>query len=98
MPFSCLPFFACNRQVDMLDRRQCNLQSIPHDIDRNARTLEEMYLDCNHIKDLDKPLFRCRKLKILSLSENEVIRLPSDIAHLTCLEELNLKGNGKYHD
>uniref|UniRef100_A0A8R1XYG7 PDZ domain-containing protein n=1 Tax=Onchocerca volvulus TaxID=6282 RepID=A0A8R1XYG7_ONCVO len=93
MPFSCLPFFACNRQVDMLDRRQCNLQSIPHDIDRNARTLEEMYLDCNHIKDLDKPLFRCRKLKILSLSENEVIRLPSDIAHLTCLEELNLKGN-----
>ncbi|OZC05277.1 hypothetical protein X798_07713 [Onchocerca flexuosa] len=95
MPFSCLPFFACNRQVDMLDRRQCNLQSIPHDIDRNARTLEEMYLDCNHIKDLDKPLFRCRKLKILSLSENEVIRLPSDIAHLTCLEELNLKGNGK---
>uniref|UniRef100_A0AAF5PL35 PDZ domain-containing protein n=1 Tax=Wuchereria bancrofti TaxID=6293 RepID=A0AAF5PL35_WUCBA len=95
MPFSCLPFFACNRQVDMLDRRQCNLQSIPHDIDRNARTLEEMYLDCNHIKDLDKPLFRCRKLKILSLSENEVIRLPSDIAHLTYLEELNLKGNGK---
>ncbi|CAG9540465.1 unnamed protein product [Cercopithifilaria johnstoni] len=93
MPFSCLPFFACNRQVDMLDRRQCNLQSIPHDIDRNARTLEEMYLDCNHIKDLDKPLFRCRKLKILSLSENEVIRLPSDIAHLTFLEELNLKGN-----
>ncbi|EJD76579.1 leucine-rich repeat-containing protein 1 [Loa loa] len=93
MPFSCLPFFACNRQVDMLDRRQCNLQSIPHDIDRNARTLEEMYLDCNHIKDLDKPLFRCRKLKILSLSENEVIRLPSDIAHLTYLEELNLKGN-----
>ncbi|KAM3728313.1 Protein lap1 [Dirofilaria immitis] len=93
MPFSCLPFFACNRQVDMLDRRQCNLQSIPHDIDRNARTLEEMYLDCNHIKDLDKPLFRCRKLKILSLSENEVIRLPSDIAYLTYLEELNLKGN-----
>ncbi|VBB25787.1 unnamed protein product [Acanthocheilonema viteae] len=79
--------------MDMLDRRQCNLQSIPHDIDRNARTLEEMYLDCNHIKDLDKPLFRCRKLKILSLSENEVIRLPSDIAHLTYLEELNLKGN-----
>uniref|UniRef100_A0A915Q670 PDZ domain-containing protein n=1 Tax=Setaria digitata TaxID=48799 RepID=A0A915Q670_9BILA len=77
----------------MLDRRQCNLQSVPHDIDRNARTLEEMYLDCNHIKDIDKPLFRCRKLKILSLSENEIIRLPSDIAHLTYLEELNLKGN-----
>ncbi|VDN02315.1 unnamed protein product [Thelazia callipaeda] len=93
MPFSCLPFFACNRQVDLLDRRQCNLQSVPHDIDRNARTLEEMYLDCNHIKDLEKPLFRCRKLKILSLSENEIIRLPSDIAHLTCLEELSLKGN-----
>ncbi|VDK63083.1 unnamed protein product [Gongylonema pulchrum] len=54
MPFSCLPFFACNRQVDTLDRRQCNLQAVPHDIDRNARTLEEMYLDCNHIKDLDK--------------------------------------------
>uniref|UniRef100_A0A914RA23 Uncharacterized protein n=1 Tax=Parascaris equorum TaxID=6256 RepID=A0A914RA23_PAREQ len=54
MPFSCIPFFACNRQIDVLDRRQCNLQSVPNDIDRNARTLEEAYLDCNHIKDLEK--------------------------------------------
>ncbi|VDM49324.1 unnamed protein product [Toxocara canis] len=94
MPFSCIPFFACNRQIDVLDRRQCNLQSVPNDIDRNARTLEEAYLDCNHIKDLEKPLFRCRKLKTLSLSENEIIRVPTDIANLICLEELNLKGNG----
>uniref|UniRef100_F1KS12 Protein lap1 n=1 Tax=Ascaris suum TaxID=6253 RepID=F1KS12_ASCSU len=93
MPFSCIPFFACNRQIDVLDRRQCNLQSVPNDIDRNARTLEEAYLDCNHIKDLEKPLFRCRKLKTLSLSENEIIRVPTDIANLICLEELNLKGN-----
>lgn len=93
MPFSCIPLFACNRQVDYLDRRQCNLQSVPNDIDRNARTLEEAYLDCNHIKDLDKPLFRCRKLRTLSLSENEIIRIPSDIANLGLLEELNLKGN-----
>lgn len=57
MRFSCIPLFACNRQVDCLDRRQCNLQNVPSDIDRNARTLEEAYLDCNHIKDLDKVSF-----------------------------------------
>ncbi|MFH4977003.1 hypothetical protein AB6A40_003712 [Gnathostoma spinigerum] len=93
MPFSCIPFFACNRQIDTIDRRQCNLQAVPHDIDHNSRTLEEAYLDCNHIKDLDKPLFRCRKLKTLSLSENEIIRVPDEIANLINLEELNLKGN-----
>lgn len=49
-----MPLFACNRQVDSLDKRQCNLQAIPSDIERYARTLEELLLDMNHIKELPK--------------------------------------------
>lgn len=52
--FFCMPLFACNRQVDSLDKRQCNLQAIPSDIERYARTLEELLLDMNHIKELPK--------------------------------------------
>lgn len=55
--FFCMPFFACNRQVDSLDKRQCNLQTIPHEIERYARTLEELLLDMNHIKELPKVLY-----------------------------------------
>ncbi len=54
MPFFCVPFTTCNRQVDSLDRRQCNLQAVPNDVERYARSLEELLLDMNHIKELSK--------------------------------------------
>ncbi|KAI1712160.1 PDZ domain (Also known as DHR or GLGF) domain-containing protein [Ditylenchus destructor] len=89
----CMPFFACNRQVDSLDKRQCNLQTVPHDIDRYARTLEELLLDMNHIRDLPKSLFRVHKLRRLGLSDNDIHRLPPDIASLQNLVELNISRN-----
>lgn len=49
-----MPFLACNRQVDAIDRRQCNLHSVPNDIERYSRSLEELLLDMNHIKELPK--------------------------------------------
>lgn len=52
--FKCMPFLACNRQVDSLDKRQCNLEHIPDDVARYARSLEELLLDSNHIKELSK--------------------------------------------
>ncbi|RCN38205.1 hypothetical protein ANCCAN_15871, partial [Ancylostoma caninum] len=60
--FFCIPL-ACNRQIDSLDRRQNNLQAVPHDIDR-YRGLEELLLAMNHIKELPKTLFRLTKLRL----------------------------------
>uniref|UniRef100_A0A914DC39 PDZ domain-containing protein n=1 Tax=Acrobeloides nanus TaxID=290746 RepID=A0A914DC39_9BILA len=93
MPWRCMPFFACNRQIDSLDKRQCNLQTIPHDIERYSRSLEELLLDMNHIKELPKSLFRLHKLRRLGLSDNDIYRLPPDIASLHNLVELNLSRN-----
>ncbi|KAH7728046.1 PDZ-domain-containing protein scribble [Aphelenchoides avenae] len=91
--FFCMPLFACNRQVDSLDKRQCNLQAIPSDIERYARTLEELLLDMNHIKELPKSLFRLQKLRRLGLSDNDIHRLPPEISALMNLVELNLSRN-----
>ncbi|RCN24186.1 hypothetical protein ANCCAN_30124 [Ancylostoma caninum] len=55
--FFCIPL-ACNRQIDSLDRRQNNLQAVPHDIDR-YRGLEELLLAMNHIKELPKVWHVC---------------------------------------
>lgn len=84
---------ACNRQVDSIDRRQCNLQTVPHEVERYARHLEELLLDMNHIKELPKVLFRLTKLKTLGLSDNDIYTLPADIAQLHSLMDLNLSRN-----
>jgi len=57
-----MPFFACNRQIDLIDRRQCNLQSIPGDLERYARSLEELLLDmvCSYFGFLNLILFILR--------------------------------------
>lgn len=53
--FKCMPIFrACNRQVEWIDRRHCNLQSVPDDVMRYTRSLEEVFLDANSIRELPK--------------------------------------------
>jgi len=53
--FKCIPIFkACNRQVEWIDRRHCNLQSVPDDVMRYTRSLEELFLDANSIRELPK--------------------------------------------
>ncbi|PAV80793.1 hypothetical protein WR25_03350 [Diploscapter pachys] len=89
--FFCLPL-ACNRQIDSLDRRQNNLQQVPHDIER-YRSLEELLLAMNHIKELPKPLFRLPRLRLLDLSDNDIYCVPPEIANLANLVELNLSRN-----
>lgn len=88
-----MPFLTCNRQIDSVDRRQCNLQHIPGDLERYARSLEELLLDMNHIRDLPKSLFRLQKLQRLGLSDNDIHRLPPDVSALQNLIELNLSRN-----
>ncbi|CAL1294500.1 unnamed protein product [Larinioides sclopetarius] len=92
--FRCIPLFrGCNRQVECIDKRHCSLANVPDDVLRYSRTLEELLLDSNHIRDLPKGLFRLVKLRRLSLSDNEIGLLPSDIASLVNLVELDISKN-----
>lgn len=51
----CIPLFrACNRQVEYVDRRHWGLTTVPDDVFRYARSLEELLLDANQIKDLPR--------------------------------------------
>lgn len=51
----CIPLFrACNRQVESVDRRHWGLTSVPDDVLRYARSLEELLLDANQIKELPR--------------------------------------------
>lgn len=53
--FKCMPFWtACNRHVEFIDKRHCNLLTVPDDVLRYTRTLEELLLDFNQIRDLPK--------------------------------------------
>jgi protein scribble len=50
-------FKGCNRQVEYVDKRHCSLPSVPEDLWRYSRSLEELLLDANHIRDLPKVSF-----------------------------------------
>ncbi|KAJ8321664.1 hypothetical protein KUTeg_000135 [Tegillarca granosa] len=90
----CIPLFkACNRQVEYIDRRHCNLTDVPDDVMRYTRSLEELLLDANQIKDLPKSFFRLIQLRKLSLSDNEICRLPPDIANFINLQEMDVSRN-----
>ncbi|OWF53429.1 Leucine-rich repeat-containing protein 1 [Mizuhopecten yessoensis] len=92
--FKCIPLFkACNRQVEYIDRRHCNLTDVPDDVLRYTRSLEELLLDANQLKDLPKGFFRLVQLKKLSLSDNEICRLSSDVASFINLMEMDVSRN-----
>ena len=67
--FKCIPLFkGCNRQVEHIDKSHCSLSTIPEDILRYARSLEELELGANHLRDLPKvSIWRC----------NQVLKKPS---------------------
>jgi len=94
--FKCIPLFkGCNRQVEYIDKRHCSLANVPEDIMRYARSLEELLLDANHLRDLPKNFFRLGKLRKLGLSDNEIQNLPPDIQNFGNLVELDVSRNGK---
>lgn len=64
--FRCIPIFkGCNRQVEYVDKRHCSLQTVPEEVLRYSRSLEELLLDSNHIRDLPKVIFRVIKVILL---------------------------------
>ncbi|XP_032577529.1 protein lap4 isoform X21 [Drosophila sechellia] len=92
--FKCIPIFkGCNRQVEFVDKRHCSLPQVPEEILRYSRTLEELFLDANHIRDLPKNFFRLHRLRKLGLSDNEIGRLPPDIQNFENLVELDVSRN-----
>ncbi|XP_077288185.1 scribble planar cell polarity protein isoform X3 [Arctopsyche grandis] len=92
--FRCIPLFkGCNRQVESVDKRHCSLPTVPEDVLRYSRSLEELLLDANHIRDLPKNFFRLHRLRKLGLSDNEIHRLPSDIQNFENLVELDVSRN-----
>ena len=42
----------CARQIDWVDRRNCQLTAVPEDIFRHEASLEELLLDTNMIQEL----------------------------------------------
>ncbi|KAJ7325632.1 neurotransmitter receptor transport postsynaptic membrane to endosome [Desmophyllum pertusum] len=90
--FRCLPW-RCNRQVESLDRSHCSLTFVPDEVYRYDRSLEELYLDANQIKDLPRPFFRLYNLRRLGLSDNEIARLPPEVGNLANLEEFDISRN-----
>ncbi|CAH1400364.1 unnamed protein product [Nezara viridula] len=92
--FRCIPIFkGCNRQVECVDKRHSSLPSVPEEILRYSRSLEELLLDANHIRDLPKNFFRLHRLRKLGLSDNEIHRLPPDIQNFENLVELDVSRN-----
>ncbi|XP_061521761.1 protein scribble homolog isoform X3 [Phycodurus eques] len=89
----CIPLWRCNRHVESVDKRHCNLQAVPDEVFRYSRSLEELLLDANQLKELPKPFFRLLNLRKLGLSDNEIQRLPPEVANFMQLVELDISRN-----
>ncbi|XP_062335088.1 protein scribble homolog isoform X4 [Osmerus eperlanus] len=89
----CIPLWRCNRHVESVDKRHCSLKAVPDEIFRYSRSLEELLLDANQLKDLPKPFFRLLNLRKLGLSDNEIQRLPPEVANFMQLVELDISRN-----
>ncbi|XP_064410037.1 protein scribble homolog isoform X1 [Latimeria chalumnae] len=89
----CIPLWRCNRHLESIDKRHCSLQAVPEEIYRYSRSLEELLLDANQLRELPKPFFRLLNLRKLGLSDNEIQRLPPDVANFMQLVELDISRN-----
>uniref|UniRef100_A0A8C1Z4Z3 Protein scribble homolog n=1 Tax=Cyprinus carpio TaxID=7962 RepID=A0A8C1Z4Z3_CYPCA len=75
----CIPLWRCNRHVESVDKRHCSLTAVPDEIYR--------------YNQLPKPFFRLHNLRKLGLSDNEIQKLPPDVANFTQLVELDISRN-----
>uniref|UniRef100_A0A4W3GYI6 Leucine-rich repeat-containing protein 7 n=1 Tax=Callorhinchus milii TaxID=7868 RepID=A0A4W3GYI6_CALMI len=92
----CRCFRAEEEVISVLDYSHCSLQHVPKEVYSFERSLEELYLDANQIDELPKPLFGCQALRKLSVPDNDLSSLPTTIASLVNLRELDISKNGKH--
>lgn len=55
----CIPLWRCNRHVESVDKRHCSLTAVPDEIYRYNRSLEELLLDANQLRELPKVRHCC---------------------------------------
>ncbi|CAL4067329.1 unnamed protein product, partial [Meganyctiphanes norvegica] len=79
--------------IKVLDYKHAGLNDVPGDVFASERTLEELYLDSNQLKELPRQLFYCHGLRVLGLSDNEVSAVPPAVASLINLHTLDLSKN-----
>ena len=93
--FKCIPIFkGCNRQVECVNKSHCSLQTVPDEIMRYSRSLEELLLDANHIRDLPKvrsSLYLVPAKQIGRLMSN--FHCPQNFFRLSRLRKLGLSDN-----
>uniref|UniRef100_A0A8C1SDF8 Protein scribble homolog n=1 Tax=Cyprinus carpio TaxID=7962 RepID=A0A8C1SDF8_CYPCA len=82
----CIPLWRCNRHVESVDKRHCSLTAVPDEIYRYSRSLEELLRR-------QPPFFRLHNLRKLGLSDNEIQKLPPEIANFTQLVEMDISRN-----
>ena len=78
--FKCIPIFkGCNRQVEYVDKRHCSLSNVPEDLFRYARSLEELLLDANHLRELPRVSETCRSRDRASrqLPKHLLVQIPT---------------------
>ncbi|XP_074597324.1 leucine rich repeat containing protein 7 lap1 [Brevipalpus obovatus] len=80
-------------ETKVLDFSHSNLSELPNDVFILERSLEELILDSNSIRDLPRTLFHCTGLRKLSLSDNEIETIPSAISSLVYLKHLDISRN-----
>ena len=93
--FSCLKCFQKEEEVEItqLDYAHHSLNDVPNEVFAYERTLEQLVLDCNNIRDLPRQLFHCEGLKSLSVADNDVHVIPPALSSLTSLTFLNVSKN-----
>uniref|UniRef100_A0A8C1SDK8 Protein scribble homolog n=1 Tax=Cyprinus carpio TaxID=7962 RepID=A0A8C1SDK8_CYPCA len=85
----CIPLWRCNRHVESVDKRHCSLTAVPDEIYRYSRSLEELL----RRQPAERPFFRLHNLRKLGLSDNEIQKLPPEIANFTQLVEMDISRN-----
>lgn len=80
-------------ETKVLDFSHSNLSEVPNDVFILERSLEELILDSNSIRDLPRTLFHCTGLRKLSISDNEIETIPSAISSLVYLKHLDISRN-----
>ena len=78
-------------RMENRDLSSYNLEGVTHSIAMTS--LQNLYLDRNHLTNLDPALAELQNLQILSISGNLFTQIDPVIGRLTSLKELNLKDN-----
>lgn len=89
--FHCIPLWRCNRHVETIDKRHCSLVYVPEEIYRYARSLEELLLDANQLRELPEVSVRPH----LSAAERGQPRRRLPLPRLPRWVPLSTSGSGR---